>query len=221
MTNPSDTNLADAVSLDSEIDSQKPINLKLRTVIRALLQASISDDNDLRTGSSTSLSKLSQVHPLHVLSEWLVAFKVEKELIPKTASMKRRPSVSNESKKATVSYMVHCLKPIIMHMTSVQSLNGGDVSHRAVLGQILSALVDEMLADKSDKKDLEVIQAILVTLAKLYMDKVMDVLLLHYQPTSQKVHPCVLESFSKLAIHLPFQVAPFAKSIIDISTHLC
>ena len=47
------------------------------------------------------MSKLSQVHPLHVLSEWLVAFKVEKELIPKTASMKRRPSVSNESKKAT------------------------------------------------------------------------------------------------------------------------
>ena len=37
-TNPSDTNLADTVSLDSEIDSQKPINMKLRTVIRALLQ---------------------------------------------------------------------------------------------------------------------------------------------------------------------------------------
>ena len=95
--------------------------------------------------------------------------------------------MSNESKKATVSYMVHCLKPIIMHMTSVQSLNGGDVSHRAVLGQILSALVDEMLTDKTEKKDLEVIQAILVTLAKLYMDKVMDVLLLHYQPTSQQI----------------------------------
>ena len=99
-------------------------------------------------------------------------------------------------------------------MTSSQSLDGGDVRHRAVIGQIMAALTEEMVAVKDDRVVL--IQDLLVVMATQYMDKVMDVLLLHFQPNSSvKISETIFNTFGKLASSLPVQVVPFSKTIID------
>ena len=171
-------------SVDSENEALKPINMKLKGVIKALLQTLVSDDQNLRDGSSLSLSKLSQIHPLSVLSEWLVTFKSEKDQVSKVLGQKKKNSVDADKINSHVNHLIVGLKPIVVELITAESLNGGDVSHRAVLGQILSSLVDEMLVVNNNKVEV-VIHDILVQLAKLYMDKVMDVLLLHFQPNGQ------------------------------------
>ena len=101
-------------------------------------------------------------------------------------------------------------------MTGAQSLDGGDVRHRAVIGQIMAAITEEMVSVKDDRMMIMMIQDLLVVMATQYMDKVMDVLLLHFQPNSSvKISETIFNSFGKLASSLPVQVVPFSKTIID------
>ena len=123
--------------------------------------------------------------------------------------------------KIPKSFLIQSLKPILKEMTSSQSLDGGDLRHRAILGQIISGLVDDMIQSKvNQSQDITLIQDILVILATNYMDKVMDVLLLHYQPNLSKIHVCVLSSFDRLVEMLPMQIVAFSKTIIDISVQI-
>ena len=112
-------------------------------------------------------------------------------------------------------HLIGCLRPIMEQMTGAQSLDGGDVRHRAVIGQIMAAITEEMVSVKDDRM-IMMIQDLLVVMANQYMDKVMDVLLLHFQPNSSvKISETIFNSFGKLASSLPVQVVPFSKTIID------
>ena len=66
----------------------------------------------------------------------------------------------------------------------------------------------------------DVIQSLLLLLAEFYMDKVMDVLLLHFQPNSSKVPCSVLRSFSQLCSSLPALTIPFCKTLVSNSVLL-
>ena len=142
------------------------------------------------------------------------------ERVSKAANQKKN-SNDNENIKISKSFLIQSLKSILIEMTSCQSIDGGDLRHRAILGQIISGLVDEMILSKVNQtQDISLIQDILVILAANYMDKVMDVLLLHYQPNSSKIYICVLSSFDRLAEILPTQIVAFSKTIIDISVQI-
>ena len=107
---------------------------------------------------------------------------------------------------------------MIMKMVQHHSLEGGDVRHRAVIGQIMAALVEEMTMMRNNEK---MIQELLVILANHFMDKVMDVLLLHFQPTSTKINVSIIQTFASLSSQLPCHIVPFSKSIISTSLQLC
>ena len=183
-------------------------SMKLRTVTRALLTAAVDEDEELRARSSASLSRLGGAHPLTVLAEWLAVFTSARD--PAARSGKKRQGGAER-------HLIAGLRPVLDQMTSADSLDGGDVRHRAVIGQIMSVLVEEMVAVKEvGDPRISMIQDLLVVMASQYMDKVMDVLLLHFQPNSSvKISETIFNSFGKLASSLPMQVVPFSKTIID------
>ena len=114
-------------------------SMKLRTVTRALLTAAVDEDEELRTRSSASLSRLGGAHPLTVLAEWLAVFTSARD--PAARSGKKRQGGAER-------HLIAGLRPVLDQMTSADSLDGGDVRHRAVIGQIMSVLVEEMVAVK-------------------------------------------------------------------------
>lgn len=197
---------------EAEADN-KPANMRLRAAVKALVSSSMEEDEELRVASSQSLVKLASLHPLTVLTEWHSCFTTERDKCSK--SLQKKKAASNE--RQVISYLIECLEPVIGKMVESQNLDGGDVRHRAVIGQIMSSLAEEMLTGTDQLK----IQDILVILAKHFMDKVMDVLLLHFQPNSVKLHRSIVDTFGALSTTLPKQVVPFSKSIISTSIQLC
>ena len=151
-----------------------------------------------------------------MLSEWLAEFTSTREL--QTTEKKRKGGVGG-ARHCPATCLVTCLRHVVEQVTLADSLDGGDVRHRAVLGQIMAALVEEAVTTGArEAGEMEaMVQEVLVTLARQYMDKVMDVLLLHFQPNSVKINTSIFNNFGCLASHLPFQVVPFAKTILDLS----
>ena len=150
------------------------------------------------------------------MSEWLAEFTSTREL---HTTEKRRRGGAGAARHCPATCLVTCLRHVVEQVTLADSLDGGDVRHRAVLGQIMAALVEEAVttgAREAGEKE-AMVQEVLVTLARQYMDKVMDVLLLHFQPNSVKINTSIFNNFGCLASHLPFQVVPFAKTILDLS----
>ena len=192
----------------------KEVDGRMKLAISALIRSTITPDLELRSGSSQSLSRIARVQPITVLSEWLVVLSSEREKLVKAQHGKKKSQ--EEEKTSGPACLVTSLEPVLEEITRTSSLNSGDVRHRAALGQVISALVDEMMADTSQ----EAVQTLLVLLAKFYMDKVMDVLLLHFQPNNSKVPPSVLRSFSQLCSSLPGETIPFCKTIVSTSVLL-
>merc|ERR1719187_3150377 len=112
------------------------------------------------------------------------------------------------------------------HLIAKRSLDAGDARHRAVLGQIMAVLVEEMTGNPVSDGGLTEVQQtclnILAGLAGNYMDKVMDVLLVHYQPGNVGVatHPAVITTLASLSHNHPHDAVPFLKAIFGTTTHL-
>ena len=116
------------------------------------------------------------------------------------------------TRPSPVSLLVFALAPVMEEVGRQGSLAPGDQGHRAVLGQVVAALVEEMVAREEEERLQGVVRDILVGLAKAYMDKVMDVLLVHYQPsTAGTVQPCVVTTLATLAYTHPHGMVPFLK----------
>ena len=52
------------VAADYDSEPVKPLNMKLKAAMKALLQASVSEDEEMRSGATQSLVKLGLKHPL-------------------------------------------------------------------------------------------------------------------------------------------------------------
>ena len=59
---------------ESDCDQVPGVNMRLKAVTRALISATVDEDEELRLRSSDSLARLGQAHPLTVMAEWLSVF---------------------------------------------------------------------------------------------------------------------------------------------------
>ena len=59
---------------ESDCDQVPGVNMRLKAVTRALITATVDEDEELRLRSSDSLARLGQAHPLTVMAEWLSVF---------------------------------------------------------------------------------------------------------------------------------------------------
>ena len=113
--------------------------------------------------------------------------------------------------------LIEALAPCMEKVVTSDSLDGSDVRHRAILGQIMSTLVEEMIANARTE---HLIGEIFQSLARDYMDKLMDVTLVHFQPNAATIHPVIVNTLAALARNKPAQVTPFIKSLLSTSTQL-
>jgi hypothetical protein len=151
--------------------------------------------------------------PLLVLTEWHAALGREKQPgeVKETPRSKRKNSTTVTTRPGSASMLVFALAPVMEVVASKGGLQAGDVTHRAVLGQVVAALVEEMVGREEERMQV-VAREILVGLAKGYMDKVMDVLLVHYQPSiAGTVQPSVVATLASLAYTHPHGTVPFLK----------
>ncbi|XP_023324699.1 maestro heat-like repeat-containing protein family member 1 [Eurytemora carolleeae] len=205
----------------SEASSEDGINpdLKIKTVIHSLLETCRADEQEVRQAASHSLSLVGRHYPLLVLQEWFSEYSKEKQtLSPSSPISGRRPSVS-PSQVQPFGRLTSALQPVITVLVKHSSLDPGDVRHRAILGQIMAVVVDEMLRGSAKGSHLD---SILVDLGGTYMDKVMDVLLVHFQPnnTGSLINPLVVECLASLAYRHPTQCVPFLKAILSTTAHV-
>ena len=187
------------------ISDNMPEDLRMKNVITSLLQTAITTEDDVGKSAANSLSLVGHLRPLMALTEWQGAFSTEKEKLKHLVPTKKKTIDPSDLQKPqpTVS-LISCLAPVMEYLTEKRSLDAGDVRHRAVLGQIMSSLVEEMTKDHKEIRGKSVCQEILVNLAGCYMDKVMDVLLVHFQPHSgSMIHPAVVNTLASLATSHP------------------
>ena len=189
-----------SIKSDSPSESERGVEDRSRLVVTSLLQALVHPDQSLRTAASNSLASVAGQKPYLVLSEWHALFGKEKrKRVKDTPNTVRRNSTAVVSTSSTdyesCSLLVQGLSPIMMRVTRSDNLDAGDVRHRAVLGQIMSTLVEEMLSSPQSDK----ITDILLCLARDYMDKLMDVTLVHFQPTTSLLNTVIIDTLASLA----------------------
>ena len=63
-TTASETTGDDLIVADYDSEAVKPVNMKLKAAVKALLHASMSEDGEMRNGATQSLVKLGVKHPL-------------------------------------------------------------------------------------------------------------------------------------------------------------
>ena len=81
----------------------------------------------------------------------------------------------------------------------------------------MSSLVEELIQTTGSENSL--IGGILETLAGDYMDKVMDVTLVQFQPSSS-VHPVTVTTLANLARTHPHQMTPFVKNLLSTTAQM-
>ena len=81
----------------------------------------------------------------------------------------------------------------------------------------MSTLVEEMIANVTTET---LIGDIFQSLAGDYMDKLMDVTLVHFQPNAATIHPVIVNTLASLARTEPAQVTPFIKPLLSTSAQL-
>lgn len=193
---------------------------RMKVAVSALIRSSMTGDPALREGASLSLSRISRVQPLTVLSEWVLVLSSEREKAAKTGpGSKKKWSEASTEETGGLSgpaCLVLCLQPVLTEITEQGALNSASLTHRAAIGQVISALVEEMINNNSQ----DLVQSLLLLLAQFYMDKVMDVLLLHFQPNSTKLSSSVLACFSLLFTSQAALTIPFCKTIVTTSVSL-
>ena len=216
----------DRLSMKSDTTSEHSVvsggEDKTRLVVVSLLASLLQPEEDIRKAAASSLSLIAKSRPLLVLTEWHSAFTKEKQINVKATPSSRRKSSALIPQLIQVlpqpcTALVHGLRPVMGGVVTTSGLDAGDVRHRAVLGQIMATLVEEMVSTVEVQ---EVARDILVSLAGGYMDKVMDVLLVHFQPNTSQVHPVVVDTLGSLAKHHPHGSVPFLKAILSTTSHL-
>lgn len=206
-------------------------DVKIKTVVVSLLTSCLAPEEDVRIAAAGSLALIGQHNPIPVLTEWHGAFVREKEVsMSNSGSLHRRDRRGSLPPPPTSSgFLISSLGPIFDLLLAKLSLDAGDVRHRAVLGQILAVLVEEMTSNPAigpEGTGLSEVQQnclnILSSLSSCYMDKVMDVLLVHYQVGSSGVatHPAVITTLASLSHNHPHDAVPFLKAILGTTTHL-
>ena len=217
-----------------------------RLVVTSLLAASVQQDAWVRTAAAASLALVAESRPYLVLAEWHNKFSQERRkrtrgtpsqprrmgsLQARSASVTARPRAHTLAAAEEVagaarveadpcSLLVCCLAPVMVAATRSPQLDAGDVRHRAVLGQIMATLVEELVTGPAEAEAEAVIGDMLLELAPGYMDKLMDVTLVHFQPSSATLQPVIVSSLARLARHHPAHIIPFIKSLLATTAHL-
>ena len=138
--------------------NMKETDGRLKVAISALVRSTVTADPGLREGSSQSLSRIARVQPLTVLSEWLLVLSSEREKAGKAVSGKKKSSDASsgggeESQVSGPACLLLCLQPVLTEITKPPgALNSGNLTHRAAVGQVISALVEEMINNNSQEK---------------------------------------------------------------------
>merc|ERR1719186_2384428 len=215
----------DRLSMKSDSPSDNSVMAgddKTRMVVVSLMASLLQPEEQVRKAASSSLALIAQSRPLLVLTEWHSSFSKEKQNVVKATPSSRRKSsavipqlVPGSPQPCTA--LIQGMGPVMDHIVAKSCLDAGDVRHRAVLGQIMATLVEEMVGRLEVQT---VARDILVSLAGGYMDKVMDVLLVHFQPNTVTVHPVVVNTLGSLAKHHPHGSVPFLKAILSTTSHL-
>ena len=152
-----------------------------------------------------------------VLTEWhAVLTRERRRAVRETPNTRRRNSAILTGPTSTVM-LVEALEIIMTSVTTSQQLDAGDVRHRAVLGQVVSGLVEEMIISAEIE---ERSRNILVSLAGNYMDKIMDVVLVQFQPNTPTLSPAVVSTLASLARQHQHGVVPYVKSLLATSAML-
>jgi len=212
----------DRLSMKSDSPSESSVagEDKSRGVVVALMASLLQPEEDVRSAAASSLALIAQARPLLVLTEWHSAFSKQKQLDSRqTTSRKSSASIPQlvPSSPHPCVALIKGMGPVMEYVVGKSCLDAGDVRHRAVLGQIMATLVEEMVT----RMEVQVVaRDILVGLAGGYMDKVMDVLLVQFQPNTVTVHPVVVSTLGSLAKHHPHGSVPFLKAILSTTAHL-
>lgn len=212
----------DRLSMKSDSPSESSVagEDKSRGVVVALIASLLQPEEDVRSAAASSLALIAQARPLLVLTEWHSAFSKQKQLDSRqTTSRKSSVSIPQlvPSSPHPCTALIQGMGPVMEYVVGKSCLDAGDVRHRAVLGQIMATLVEEMVT----RVEVQVVaRDILVSLAGGYMDKVMDVLLVQFQPNTVTVHPVVVNTLGSLAKHHPHGSVPFLKAILSTTAHL-
>jgi len=195
---------------------------KAREVVVALMSSLLQPEEDVRVAAASSLALIAQARPLLVLTEWHSAFSKQKQLDSRaTPSMNRKSSAAIPQLVPVCpqpcTALVQGMGPVMGQVVAKSCLDASDVRHRAVLGQIMATLVEEMVS----RVEVQVVaEDTLVSLAGCYMDKVMDVLLVQFQPNTTTVHTVVVNTLGSLAKQHPHGSVPFLKAILSTTSHL-
>jgi len=202
---------------------------KIKTVVVSLLRCCMAPEEEVGRGAAASLALIGKNNPISVLTEWHTAFVREKEVCALNSNSPQRRDGRSSVPPCpnTCGLLISSLAPVL-DLLKNNSLKAGDARHRAVLGQILALLVDEMTSSPQHGQDstgLSEIQQnclnILSNLSGTYMDKVMDVVLVHYQVgSSVPVHPSIITTLGSLAHHHPHHAVPFLKAILGTTSYL-
>jgi len=201
-------------------DEGSPQTLKIKTVIHCLLEACTSTETEVRQAAAHSLSLVGKQYPLVVLQEWYSEYTKGRQSPRATPATRRRSVIPQQQQQPPpASRLTMALQPVIAVLVKHHCLDSGDVNHRAILGQIMAVVVEEML--QASLKEVH-FDSILVDLSKDYMDKVMDVLLVHYQPncSGSPINPVVVETLASLAYRHPHHCVPFLKAILSTTSHI-
>ena len=153
----------------------------------------------VRQAAASSLARIGEEKPYLVLSEWHSALGRERrKTVRETPTTTRRRNSTTASVTSSTVMMVEALEIIMTSVTTSQNLQAGDVRHRAALGHVISALVEEMIATAEIE---EKARSILVSLAGNYMDKIIVVVLVQFQPNTSSLSPTVVLTLGSVARH--------------------
>ena len=207
----------DRLSLKSESEVSVGQEDTARTVVISLLAAAVQSDQEVRAAAASSLARIGGERPYLVLSEWhTVLGRERRRAVRETPNTRRRNSTLVSSPTPTIM-LVEALEIIMTSVTTSQQLDPGDVRHRAVLGQVVSGLVEEMIVTAEIE---ERASNILVSLAGNYMDKIMDVVLVQFQPNTPSLSPAVVSTLGSLARQHQHGIVPYVKSLLATSAML-
>lgn len=175
----------------------------MRDTINAIHKASTNVDERTRDPAVQSLKVISTSQSLLVLQTWLDQF-----------ARTNGGSSPSEYAAAERVHLLQSLEQIVAHLVAQKIALDEDLAHRACVGRIIALTTEEMT------RQLEVIpdvqkpcSNVLVKLGEHYMERVMDSLLIKFQPGAN-VHFYVIMSLSALAQANSTDIVPFLKAIL-------
>eukprot|EP00094_Tigriopus_californicus_P000040 TCALIF_00040-PA protein Name:"Similar to CDC45 Cell division control protein 45 homolog (Homo sapiens)" AED:0.07 eAED:0.08 QI:0/0.16/0/0.85/1/1/7/0/2542 len=187
-------------SVGNHVMSEEKI---MRDTINAIHKASTNGDERTRDPAVQSLKVIAIDQSLLVLQTWLDQF-----------ARTNGGSSPSEYAAAERVYLLQSLEQIVGHLVAQKVALDEDLAHRACVGRIIALTTEEMTRQSEVIPDVQKpCSNVLVKLGEHYMERVMDALLIKFQPGAN-IHFYVILSMSALAQANSMDIVPFLKAIL-------